>query len=80
MKKILLILVGGTICTALNENNTLSVTAEAGAMLKAGFENSGSLYTDRVQIDLTENLFISGYGMDNNNVDRNLRYISYVDN
>jgi hypoxanthine phosphoribosyltransferase len=29
---------------------------------------------------LTKNLFISGYGMDNNNVDRNLRYISYVDN
>ena len=37
MKNILLILVGGTICTALNEKGNLSVSEEAGILLKENY-------------------------------------------
>ena len=63
MKNILLILVGGTICTALNDEGMLSVSGEAGALLKSNFEKSGSPYAYKVQIDLTENLFILSENM-----------------
>jgi len=63
MKKILLILVGGTICTALNEKGVLSVTERAGVYLKQNFETSDSVYAGRVRIDLTENLFILSENM-----------------
>ena len=65
MNNILLILVGGTICTALNNEGMLSVSGEAGVLLKSNFEKSGSPYADKVKIDLTENLFIlvdTGHG------------------
>ena len=38
MKKILLILVGGTICTSLNEKGTLSVDEKAAAALKINYD------------------------------------------
>ena len=63
MKKILLILVGGTICTALNENGTLSVSSKAGALLKSNFENSDSVYSKNTEIVLSENLFILSENM-----------------
>ena len=63
MKNILLILVGGTICTALNQNGTLSVTERSGTALKSGFEGSDSIYADKVNIELTENLFILSENM-----------------
>lgn len=63
MKKILLILVGGTICTALNEKGTLSVSGEAGALLKSKFENSDSAYAESAEIVLSENLFILSENM-----------------
>ncbi len=58
MKKILLILVGGTICTSLSEDRILSVDKGAGALLKANFENSDSAYADKVEFSLSDNLFI----------------------
>lgn len=63
MKKILLILIGGTICTALNEKGTLSVSGKAGALLKSEFENSGSAYAEKADIILSENLFILSENM-----------------
>lgn len=63
MKNILLILVGGTICTEVNEIGTLSVSKMAGVKLKAYFENSDSLYKDKVNIDITENLYILSENM-----------------
>ncbi len=63
MKKILLILVGGTICTAVNEKGTLSVFAGAGTQLTENFYRSGSKFTDGVEFVLTENLFILSENM-----------------
>ncbi len=63
MKNILLILVGGTICTELNERGNLSVSERAGVWLKANFENSDSVYAQRVNIDLSENLYILSENM-----------------
>lgn len=63
MKKILLILVGGTICTALNDKGTLSVSDGAGAMIKDNFINSHSPFAKSVQIDLSDNLFILSENM-----------------
>ena len=63
MKNILLILVGGTICTSLNEDGTLSVDPKAGVSLKKNFQNSDSPYTHAVNIDLSENLLILSENM-----------------
>ena len=58
MKKILLILVGGTICTALSEDGTLSVNDAASAKLVENFKKSDSEFSDKVDFDVTENLYI----------------------
>ncbi len=58
MKKILLILVGGTICTALGKDGTLSVNDAATAKLVENFKNSDSKFADSVEFDITENLYI----------------------
>ena len=63
MKKILLILVGGTICTALNEHGTLSISEGAGVKLVENFKNSDSPFKDKVEIKSTENLFILSENM-----------------
>lgn len=63
MKKILLILVGGTICTALNEHGTLSISEGAGIKLIENFKNSDSPFKDKVEIKPTENLFILSENM-----------------
>ena len=63
MKNILLILVGGTICSASGDNGTLSVTEKAGITLKENFLKSSSPYRDKVNMDLTENLFILSENM-----------------
>lgn len=62
MKNILLILVGGTICTSVSDN-VLSVSENAGAVIKSNFLNSDSPYAKKVNIDLTENLFILSENM-----------------
>ena len=63
MKRILLILVGGTICTALDKNNTLSISETAGVMLKTNFLASSSPFANEVEIELSENLFILSENM-----------------
>lgn len=63
MKNILLILVGGTICTSKDENSVLSVDENAGTLIKSNFINSDSPYAKKVNIDLTENLFILSENM-----------------
>ncbi len=63
MKRILLILVGGTICTELNERGNLSVGDKAGALLVSEFEKCDSPYADKVEFDLTENLYILSENM-----------------
>lgn len=63
MKKILLILVGGTICTALNEYGTLSISEGAGVKLIENFKSSDSIFKNDVEITSTENLFILSENM-----------------
>lgn len=63
MKKILLILVGGTICTALNEHGTLSISEGAGVKLIENFKSSDSPFKKDVEITSTENLFILSENM-----------------
>ncbi len=63
MKNILLVLVGGTICTALTEHGTLSVSSNAGTKLVQGFMDSDSPYKDRVNITTSENLGILSENM-----------------
>lgn len=63
MKKILLILVGGTICTALNEHGTLSISEGAGLSLIENFKASDSPFKNEVEIIPTENLFILSENM-----------------
>ncbi|MBQ8731209.1 MAG: asparaginase [Oscillospiraceae bacterium] len=73
MKKILVILVGGTICTALNEEGTLSVSNQAGTWLQSGFEASGSPYVGQVELEMTQNLCILSENMTLKNWNRMLR-------
>lgn len=63
MKNILLILVGGTICTGLNEEGNLAVSDVSGALLKENFIKSDSPFADKVNIDLSENLYILSENM-----------------
>ena len=63
MKNILLLLVGGTICSALNEKGTLSVQSEAGTALADSFENSDSAWVGRVHLHQTRNLGILSENM-----------------
>lgn len=58
MKKILLVLVGGTICTALGDDGTLSVNDAASAKLTENFKNSDSEFARCVEFDITKNLYI----------------------
>ena len=67
MKKILLILVGGTICTALNEHGALSISEGAGVRLVENFKSSDSPFRNDVEITPTENLFILSENMSINN-------------
>ena len=63
MKKILLVLVGGTICTELNDKGNLSVSCRAGSLITDNFFRSGSPYIDSVSIETTENLGILSENM-----------------
>lgn len=63
MKRILLILVGGTICTAINEEGNLAVNEKAGVLLKTNYLSSDSPYAKDVEIESTENLYILSENM-----------------
>ena len=63
MKNILLILVGGTICTALNEEGNLAVDEKAGVLLVENYKQSNSPYASEVHIEPTENLYMLSESM-----------------
>lgn len=63
MKNILLVLVGGTICTEINDDGMLSCDKKAGIHLKENFLNSSSKFKDKAEITLTENLLILSENM-----------------
>ena len=63
MKNILLILVGGTICTKLNMEGSLTVSDKAGLWLAENFYNNNPQYKELVNFDLTENLLILSENM-----------------
>ena len=63
MTNILLILVGGTICTSLNAAGNLSVSKEAGLLLKENYLKSDSPYAGSVTITQTKNLYILSENM-----------------
>lgn len=56
MKEILLILVGGTICTALNSDGSLTVSDKAGLWLTDNFYKSNPEYKDLVHFTPTKNM------------------------
>lgn len=58
MKKILVILVGGTICSSADESGVLSVSENAGSLLLSSFKNSNSPFVDEAEFTLTENLML----------------------
>ena len=58
MKKILLVMVGGTICTEVNDEGILTVNKKAGVQLIENFKKSDSAYKNCVEFDMTENLCI----------------------
>lgn len=58
MKKVLLILVGGTICTAVNQDGNLAISEKAGVALKENYLASDSPYVNDVEITSTENLYV----------------------
>lgn len=58
MKNILLILTGGTICTALNEKGARAISEKQGLVLLEKFKNSGSVFASDVNFCVSENLMI----------------------
>ena len=63
MKNILLVLVGGTICTEFDNVGMLSINRNAGLVLTESFYNSNSFCKDKVNIDCTENLLVLSENM-----------------
>ncbi len=63
MKEILIIPVGGTICTSLSSEGTLKVDEKAGSLLIENYLKSDSPYTDDVSFTLAENLYILSENM-----------------
>ncbi len=63
MNNILLILVGGTICTALNEDGNLAVSKKAGLMLVDNYLKSDSPYAGEVKIKPSKNLYVLSENM-----------------
>lgn len=63
MKEILIIPVGGTICTSLSSEGTLKIDGKAGSLLVENYLKSDSPYTDDVSFTLTENLYILSENM-----------------
>lgn len=57
MKKILLILIGGTICTGVDKDGVLSVREDAGVRIVNSFLESDSQVRNGVSFDMSENLF-----------------------
>lgn len=63
MKEILIIPVGGTVCTSLSTEGTLKIDRKAGSLLVENYFKSDSPYTDDVNFTLAENLYILSENM-----------------
>ena len=63
MKKILLVLTGGTICTAVNQKGVRAIHQRSGSLLQQGFMESDSVYRNEVTFDLSENFGILSENM-----------------
>ncbi len=63
MKNVLIILVGGTICTKANEDGFLSIDDKAGVKLKDNFYKSTSSRVNELNIELTKNMNILSENM-----------------
>ncbi len=63
MKEILIIPVGGTICTSLSSEGTLKVDEKAGILLIENYLKSDSVYTSDVNFTLSKNLYILSENM-----------------
>ncbi|MBR3843988.1 MAG: asparaginase [Clostridia bacterium] len=63
MKKILLVLIGGTICTAVNERGHRAIDEKAATFLQHSFMASDSVYREQVTFDVSENFGILSENM-----------------
>ncbi len=63
MKKILLVLTGGTICTSVNEKGVRAIHGKAATLLQQGFLESDSVYRGEVSFDITQNFGILSENM-----------------
>ena len=63
MKEILIIPVGGTICTSLSEDGTLKINGKAGSLLVENYYKSSSFCKNDVNFTLAENLYILSENM-----------------
>ncbi|MBQ7045307.1 MAG: asparaginase [Clostridia bacterium] len=70
MKKILLILVGGTICCEQTKSGALNVGENADLFLINGFKNSDSAYVKDTQFTVSENLYILSENLTVNGLNR----------
>ncbi len=63
LKKILLVLTGGTICTAVNQKGVRAIYGQAASLLQQGFMESDSVYRNEVTFHTTENFGILSENM-----------------
>ena len=63
MNEILIIPIGGTICTSLSCEGTLKIDGKAGSLLIENYLKSNSPYTHDVNFTLAENLYILSENM-----------------
>lgn len=63
LKKILLVLTGGTICTAVNQKGVRAIHGKAASLLQQGFLESDSVYRNEVEFHTTENFGILSENM-----------------
>lgn len=63
LKKILLILTGGTICTTVNQKGVRAIYGQAASVLQQGFMESDSVYRNEVVFNTTENFGILSENM-----------------
>ncbi len=63
LKKILLVLTGGTICTAVNQKGVRAINQKAASLLQQGFMESDSVYRNEVIFHTTENFGVLSENM-----------------
>lgn len=78
MKKILLVLMGGTICTSVTEDGIRAVSAKAAAQLKINFLESCA-YKEKVSIEESENFYVLSENMTIDIWNRLIDYLRTVD-